>query len=40
MALRFPGRPAPIVVNSPSDGHERAVANALLIFSMPSAKSR
>jgi phosphodiester glycosidase len=40
MALRLPGRPAPVVVNSPSDGHERAVANALLIFSMPSARSR
>ena len=40
MALRLPGRPAPVVVNSPSDGHERAVANALIIFSRPSAKSR
>jgi len=35
MAVRFPGRRAPVVVNSPSDGHERPVANALLIFSMP-----
>lgn len=37
MALRLPGRPAPVVMNSPSDGYERPVANALLIFSMPSA---
>jgi hypothetical protein len=37
MAVRFPGRPWPAVVNSPSDGHERAVANALLVFSMPAA---
>jgi exopolysaccharide biosynthesis protein len=35
MAVRFPGRAAPTVVNSPSDGHERPVANALLIFSKP-----
>ncbi|HKX17735.1 MAG TPA: phosphodiester glycosidase family protein [bacterium] len=37
MAVRFPGHRAPAVVNSPSDGHERPVANALLIFSMPVA---
>jgi exopolysaccharide biosynthesis protein len=35
MAVRFPGHPAPTVVNSPSDGHERPVANALLVFSKP-----
>lgn len=35
MAVRFPGHRTPSVVNSPSDGHERPVANALLIFSMP-----
>lgn len=40
MALRLPWRSAPAVVNSPSDGHERPVANALLIFSMPAANSR
>ncbi len=40
MALRLPWRPAPVVMNSPSDGYERPVANALLIFSMPAAKSR
>jgi len=38
MAVRFPGRPWPAVVNSPSDGHERAVANALLVFSVPVAR--
>lgn len=32
MAVRLPGRSAPVVVNSPSDGHERPVANALLVF--------
>lgn len=37
MALRLPGRSSPVVMNSPSDGYERPVANALLIFSMPSA---
>jgi phosphodiester glycosidase len=35
MTVRFPGRREPVVVNSPSDGHERAVANALLILSKP-----
>ena len=35
MAVRLPGRAAPVVVNSPSDGHERAVANALLVFRAP-----
>lgn len=38
MAVRFPGHPGPVVVNSPSDGHERPVGNALLVFSMPVAK--
>jgi hypothetical protein len=38
MAVHFPGRPWPVVVNSPSDGHERPVANALLVFSMPVAR--
>jgi len=33
MVTRFPGRPFPTVVNSPSDGHERPVGNALLVFS-------
>jgi Phosphodiester glycosidase len=32
MAVRLPGRSVPVVVNSPSDGHERRVANALLVF--------
>ncbi len=36
MVIRPAGRPAPVVVNSPSDGHERPVADALLVFSMPS----
>ena len=40
MAVHFPGRRGPVVVNSPSDGHERAVANALLVFSMPAARRR
>jgi hypothetical protein len=40
MAVRLPGAAEPVVVNSPSDGRERAVANALLIFSFPFAKSR
>ncbi len=35
MAVRLPGRPRPVVVNSPSDGHERPVANALLVFRTP-----
>ena len=33
MVVRFPGHRVPVVVNSPSDGDERPVANALLIFS-------
>src|SRR5579883_2051377 len=33
MVARFPGRPSPTVLNSPSDGHERPVGNALLVFS-------
>jgi hypothetical protein len=37
MVAKFWGRPGPTVVNSPSDGHERPVGNALLIFSSPSA---
>ncbi|HLW48611.1 MAG TPA: phosphodiester glycosidase family protein [bacterium] len=32
MAVRFPGRSAPTVVNSPSDGHERPVADALMVY--------
>jgi Phosphodiester glycosidase len=32
MAVRFPGHAAPAVVNSPSDGHERRVADALMVF--------
>lgn len=42
MAVRFPGRPVPVVVNSPSDGRERPVANALLVFSAsrPAGKTR
>jgi hypothetical protein len=32
MVVRLPGRPTPTVMNSPSDGHERRVADALLIF--------
>ncbi len=35
MAVRLPGRSVPVVVNSPSDGHERPVANALLVFRVP-----
>ena len=35
MAVRLPGRPRAVVVNSPSDGHERPVANALLVFRTP-----
>lgn len=33
MVAKLPGRPAPAVVNSPSDGRERPVANALLVYS-------
>ena len=33
LVARLPGQPAPTVVNSPSDGRERPVANALLIYS-------
>src|SRR5205807_1616237 len=33
VVARLPGLPAPAVVNSPSDGRERPVANALLIHS-------
>ena len=33
VVARLPGQPAPTVVNSPSDGRERPVANALLIQS-------
>jgi hypothetical protein len=33
MVARLPGRPTPTIVNSPSDGQERPVANALLVFS-------
>jgi hypothetical protein len=33
VVARLPGQPAPAVVNSPSDGRERPVANALLIYS-------
>jgi hypothetical protein len=32
MVVRLPGHSTPTVVNSPSDGHERRVADALLIF--------
>jgi Phosphodiester glycosidase len=32
MVVRFPSRPFPSVVNSPSDGHERPVADAVLVF--------
>ncbi|HYM70923.1 MAG TPA: phosphodiester glycosidase family protein [bacterium] len=39
MVARFWGRPGPTVVNSPSDGHERPVGNALLIFSSPNASA-
>jgi hypothetical protein len=35
MVARLAGRSTPIIVNSPSDGHERPVANALLVFSRP-----
>lgn len=33
MVVRLPGQSAPAVVNSPSDGHERPVADAILIQS-------
>ena len=33
MVVRLPGHSAPTVVNSPSDGRERRVADALLVFS-------
>ena len=33
MVVRLPGQPSPAVVNSPSDGTERPVANALLVYS-------
>lgn len=33
MVLRPPGEERPVVVNRPSDGHERAVANALFVVS-------
>jgi hypothetical protein len=33
MAVRLPGQTLPSVVNSPSDGRERPVANALLVYS-------
>lgn len=35
MVIRFPDSPAPTVVNSPSDGHERRVGNALLVLNTP-----
>ena len=40
MVVRFPWRPAPTVVNSPSDGHERRVGDALLVFEMPARLAR
>jgi hypothetical protein len=33
IVARLPGQPAPSVLNSPSDGQERPVANALLVYS-------
>jgi len=33
MVARLPGGSGPVVVNSPSDGRERPVANALLVYS-------
>lgn len=33
MVAKLPGQPAPAVVNAPSDGRERPVANALLVYS-------
>jgi hypothetical protein len=35
MVVRFPWRPAASIVNSPSDGRERPVGNALLVLSNP-----
>lgn len=32
VVARLPGQPVPTVVNSPSDGRERPVANALLVY--------
>jgi len=32
IVARLPGQPVPTVVNSPSDGRERPVANALLVY--------
>ena len=40
MVVRLPARSTPSVVNSPSDGHERPVANALLIFRRKSMAGR
>ncbi len=39
MVVRFPRRSAPTVVNSPSDGHERPVGDALLVFEIPPQAS-
>jgi exopolysaccharide biosynthesis protein len=36
MVVRFPEHSAPTVVNSPSDGHERPVGDALLVFEVPA----
>jgi hypothetical protein len=33
MVVRLPGAPAPAVVNSPSDGQERPVGDAILVYS-------
>ncbi len=38
MVVRFPGQSSPRVVNSPSDGRERPVADALLVFHMPAPR--
>ncbi|MDI3317532.1 MAG: hypothetical protein QJR14_07960 [Bacillota bacterium] len=35
MVVRLPGEFAPAVVNSPSDGRERPVANGLFVYSAP-----
>lgn len=40
MVVRFPGHTAPRVVNSPSDGRERPVADALLVFSVHRPKGQ
>ncbi len=37
MVVRVPWRPWASVMNSPSDGHERPVGNALLVFDMGAA---